>query len=421
MKWPLIQINSVCTVCVDCVNRTAPVVEYETPFKMIRTSNIKKGFVGTDDVKYVNEDTYRRWTRRSTPQRGDVLLTREAPLGSVGRVTTNETIFLGQRIFHYRTDPSKYDGTFLAYALQSPELQARIRSKGFGATVEHMQVGECRNLLIPNPPLAIQRKIGAILAKYDDLIENSRRQIAVIHEAVDQIYQEWFVRNNFPRDKGQQREADVSSNWRRVPLGELVEFHIGGGWGEEGPDSIHSEPAYVIRGTDIPAVALGDSSKVPFRFHKQSNLKTRRLSDGDIIFEASGGSKGQPVGRTLLISNELLSRFDAPVICASFCKRIVPQKRNLSEFLKLHLQFIRAIGLMDTFAVQSASNITNFRFTEFLGHYRLNRPNDDILDEFNTIIVPMFDQLRILGSRVRTLMKGRDLLLPRLMNGDITV
>lgn len=119
-KWKEVNISEVCLHAIDCVNRTAPVVEYETPYIMIRTSNIKGGFIYTDKVKYVTKEIFERWTRRLKPQKGDVVLTREAPIGEVGRITTDENIFLGQRIFHYRTNPDLLNNNFLAYILQSP-------------------------------------------------------------------------------------------------------------------------------------------------------------------------------------------------------------------------------------------------------------------------------------------------------------
>jgi type I restriction enzyme S subunit len=112
------------------VNRTAPIVDYETPYKMLRTTNVRGGFVDTENVRHVTLETYERWTRRLVPQRGDVFLTREAPLGDVGRLTSDEKVFLGQRLFHYRADPEKMDGRFLAYALQSSAVQGWIKGAG---------------------------------------------------------------------------------------------------------------------------------------------------------------------------------------------------------------------------------------------------------------------------------------------------
>lgn len=421
MKWKEVPLDELCTVCIDCVNRTAPTVPYPTPFKMIRTSNIKKGFVDVEDVKYVNEETYRRWTRRSTPRRGDVVLTREAPLGSVGRLTTNESIFLGQRIFHYRADPAKLDPDYLAFVLQSPLIQGRIRSKGFGATVEHVQVGECQRLKIPVPPLQIQQRIGKALAAFDDLIENNGQRRALLEEAAAQIHKEWFVRLRFPGHEGRRAVDGVPDGWKKQPVSDWLSNYIGGGWGDEAPDSNHSEPGFVIRGTDIPNVETGNLDRVPFRYHKPSNIRSRLLKDGDLVFEVSGGSKGQPIGRTLLVTDDLLSSFSEPVICASFCKKLRPVERRYSEYLLLHLKFIRDAGLIDVFASQSASNITNFKFTAFLAQHSFLRPPDDVLDRFNDVVGKALKQVRVLGRQNQQLSEARDLLLPRLMSGEIEV
>ena len=103
-------------------------------------------------------------------------------------------------------------------------------------------------------------------------------------------------------------------------IGDLVDHEIGGGWGLEEATDESPVPAFVIRGTDIPRALVGDVSSVPFRYHKESALRSRILRPNDIVFEVSGGSKDQPVGRALLVSERLLDQFPMEVMCASFCK-----------------------------------------------------------------------------------------------------
>ena len=161
--WERVPIVDLCAEHVDCVNRTAPVLDEPTPFKMIRTTNVRNGFIDTDNVKYVSEETYKRWTRRLVPKRGDVILTREAPLGDAGKVRSDDHIFLGQRLYHFRPDPNKLDADFLLYALMAPDLQGQIRALGSGATVEHMRLGDIPSLEIEAPALSVQHRIGGIL------------------------------------------------------------------------------------------------------------------------------------------------------------------------------------------------------------------------------------------------------------------
>ncbi len=215
MNWPMKSLSQLCLLAVDCVNKTAPVVEGPTPFKMIRTTNVKRGFIDAKNVRYVSESTYEQWTRRSRPQFGDVILTREAPVGEVGRCTFGESeqIFLGQRLFQYRPDPTLLDWNYLAYALQSPQVQNKLQGMSFGATVPHIKVGDAEHLEIPCPELETQKKIGTLLAAYDDLIENNQRRIELLEESARLLYREWFVGLRFPGANGLRNIAGLPTDW----------------------------------------------------------------------------------------------------------------------------------------------------------------------------------------------------------------
>jgi type I restriction enzyme, S subunit len=175
--WPRVSVVDVCESIVDCVNKTATVVDYPTPYKMIRTTNVRDGWVDLTSVRCVDEATYAKWTRRQKPRRGDVILTREAPLGEVGLLRSDESVFLGQRLVAYRVDPRKLDHRFLLYAMLGEDMQGQIRSMGSGATVEHMRVPDCEKLTLRLPEIDAQRRIASILSAYDDLIARVRQSV----------------------------------------------------------------------------------------------------------------------------------------------------------------------------------------------------------------------------------------------------
>ena len=170
--WKQVRIEDACESIMDCVNKTAPKVEGPTSFKMIRTTNVRNGQVNLDSVNYVTEDVYRIWTRRQIPKQGDVLLTREAPMGEVGMLLSEEKVFLGQRLVSYRANPLKLNNRFLLYALQSTELQNQIHALASGSTVQHMRVPDSKNLLLPLPDLMKQIKVVTTL---DALHEETKR------------------------------------------------------------------------------------------------------------------------------------------------------------------------------------------------------------------------------------------------------
>jgi type I restriction enzyme S subunit len=194
--WGRVPIEDACESIMDCVNKTAPKVDGPTPFKMIRTTNVRNGRVNLDSVNFVTEDVYRVWTRRQVPQRGDVILTREAPMGEVGMLLDDDNVFLGQRLVSYRANPVKLNSRFLLYALQSEELQSQIHALASGSTVQHMRVPDCKKLQLPLPSLTEQGKevatLDSLLAETQRLASLYQRKLAALDELKKSLLHQAF-------------------------------------------------------------------------------------------------------------------------------------------------------------------------------------------------------------------------------------
>ncbi|MBV6717334.1 restriction endonuclease subunit S [Paenibacillus chitinolyticus] len=178
-QWESASIVDVCTEIVDCVNKTAPIIEGVSPYKMLRTTNIKKGKVDTRNVNYVDEQTFQKWTRRSVPKRGDVLLTREAPIGETGIIESDDFLFLGQRIVSYRANDSIIHPIYLMYLMQSDYFQDQIRRLARGSTVKHLSVPECNLFVAYVPPIELQNKFANMVTKIEE-------QKALVKKAIDE-------------------------------------------------------------------------------------------------------------------------------------------------------------------------------------------------------------------------------------------
>jgi len=148
------------SLVVDCVHRTAPTVDGPTPYKMIRTTNVRNGRVDVDNVRYVTEETFATWNRRATPKPGDVLLTREAPVGEVGVLRSADQVFLGQRLMLYRPDPSRVTSEYLLAAFSSSLMRAQFDRNGSGSTVKHLPLPACQSFEVPLPPLHRQQEFA---------------------------------------------------------------------------------------------------------------------------------------------------------------------------------------------------------------------------------------------------------------------
>ncbi len=195
-----------------------------------------------------------------------------------------------------------------------------------------------------------------------------------------------------------------------VPLRKIIKEYIGGGWGKEAPDRDHVVPASVIRGTDLDAVQSGNTGQVPYRWHKASNARSRTLKPGDIVFEVSGGSKDQPVGRSLLLDATRLAQFQTAAIPASFCKKISPDQDKVHpRFLVAHLQLAWSDRRIVQWQVQS-TGISNFNFEAFVDDFSIDLPPlpiqqriAGILSAYDELIENSQRRIKILESMARAL------------------
>jgi type I restriction enzyme, S subunit len=345
-------------------------------------------------------------------------------IASVGKMCmTDRPSFTNQQINSIIVDESRHDPFYVFYLLQTQV--DHLKAIAGGAATPIINKTAFSEIEVNVHPLPIQRRIAGILSAYDELIENSQRRIKILESMARALYREWFVHFRFPGHESVPRVpsplGEIPKGWDVKKLGELMTNHIGGGWGKEVVDDDHTEPAWVIRGTDIPDARSSQVEGVPFRFHKPSNLRSRKLTPGDILFEVSGGSKGQPVGRCLLVTPQLLSAFNGDVICASFCKRVCPDADGYGEEL-LYLSFLEGYesGEIEQFQVQS-TGISNFKWTEYIENTNRAVPPASLRFRFRELVAPLFAQTATIGLQIQNLRRTRDLLLPRLLAGQIDV
>lgn len=170
-NWLYKSVKELCTHIIDCRNKTAPVIETPTPYRMLRTSNVRNGYVDTSSLRYVSKQTFDIWTSRGRLMDGDVIFTREAPLGEVGLLRKAENLFLGQRLVLFRADPKICYNWFLNYALLSPWVKNKIYGSGGGSIVSHLRVPDCESIKIRIPSsIETQKDIADTLRLIDEKI-----------------------------------------------------------------------------------------------------------------------------------------------------------------------------------------------------------------------------------------------------------
>lgn len=316
-------------------------------------------------------------------------------------------------------------------------LTCDINGMDSGSAIPSTSRDEFYKLPAYVPPLAVQEQIAEFLARFDDRITLLRETNATLEAIAQALFKSWFVDFDPVRAKMEGRTpegmdeataalfpdgfetselGEVPRGWALKPFGALLAHSIGGDWGSEQPEEKNTVRVAIIRGTDIPDLQSGRDNRVPIRYTSEKKLSTRRLQDGDIVIEVSGGSKDQPTGRALYVTYDLLKRFDCPVEPASFCRLFRPVDRATGVLLGQHLRFIYDQGKTWEYQNQS-TGIANFQTTHFLEKELVAVPPDSVLNVFSETVRALVDRTVI--SQIDELSHIRDTLLPRLISGKL--
>lgn len=405
--WVERPIDQLCDSIVDCVNRTAPIAERPTPYRMIRTTNVRGGFIDLSETRFVDEDTFKKWTRRQMPMPGDIVLTREAPLGEVGIIRPGEHVFLGQRLVSYRTNPDLLDNRFLLYFLLSAEGKSQILSFGMGATVAHMRVPDAKNLKIPVPPINTQRRIAAILAAYDDLIEVNRRRIVVLEEMARGLFSEWFIRLRFPghEDLAIEETADGPrpTEWRWGVAGDLLQF---------------DPRTQVPRDGEKPFIPMGHldtaTSLIAEPEMRTGNFGAK-FQNHDTLFARITPCLEN--GKTGLVRN--LPGLDG--VGFGSTEFIVMRAGRAGPAFSYCLSRLPAFREHARMSMSGASGRQRARTDSVADFPIAIPPTNNLFEQFEKAAWPMLELVGQIGISNQRLVTARDLLLPRLITGQLSV
>lgn len=156
--WRWVNFLNACLFVIDCHNKTAPYVEFG--IYLIRTTNIKNGKLDlSKKIRFVSEETYKYWSKRAYPKPGDIIFTREAPMGEAAIIPQNEKICLGQRTMLLRTSNNFLNNKYLLYNILSEDFQQRFKEDAIGTGVKHLRVGDVEELVFPLCSIEEQHQI----------------------------------------------------------------------------------------------------------------------------------------------------------------------------------------------------------------------------------------------------------------------
>ena len=403
MKWPTAKLAECCTkIGSGSTPRGGDSVYQDEGIALIRSQNIYNGLFTTDGLAFIG-DEHADELAGVTVEQGDVLLNITGD--SVARCCQVPESALPARVNQHvaivRPKPEQFDARYLLYFLISPPMQSYMLSRaGTGGTRNALTKEMIQHFEIPKPPLDEQRRIAEVLTAYDELMENNRRRMALLEEAARQLYAEWFVRLRYPGHARTRRADTLPKGWTRRPLGEVADVNR-----ETLGSSFQGELEYV----DISAVTPGRIAETTrYDFADAPSRARRVVRHGDIIWSCV-----RPNRR----SHAVIWNPEPNLIVSTGFAVLTPKTLPTSYLYEATTTdaFVRNLENRARGAAYPAVVARDFEESE------IRVPPAPLVSAFNDFAEPLLAQLKTLTFQTQKLRTARDLLLPRLMSGEIAV
>lgn len=403
---------------------------------VLNGSNVS-GFKVTDDFQnFVTEERANGY-RKAIAIRGDIVITHRGTLGQIAYVPDDsqyEKYVISQSQFKVRLDNKEVNPVYFTYYFHTKEGQQRLLSfkSHVGVPALAQATTNFRLLDFPLIPKPKQDAIASVLETLDKKIELNNQINTELEAMAKTLYDYWFVQFDFPDADGKPYKAsggkmvynevlkcEIPEGWKLSTLANWVQNDKTGDWGQESEEGNHTLQVYCIRGTDTNDISNKGNIGAPKRFILPKN-DHKLLSPFDFVIEISGGSTNQSTGRIATITNEVLERFDHPLICSNFCKAISLVDNDY--FYNFEYLWLRLYDNDVLFGWEGkTSGIKNLLFDSFISNHSLPMPPKELAKKF-------FDFADIAHKKNQSLLKEnkhledlRDWLLPMLMNGQVTV
>ncbi len=408
------RLRDLCSLIVDCPHSTP--VWTESGYIVIRNQNIKGGRLDLSSPSFTDEEHFAHRIRRAKPTAGDIIFTREAPMGEVCMVPPKLECCVGQRQVLLRPNPKEVDGRFLLYALQSPQVQHEISwSEGTGSTVSNVRIPVLEALRIPTPDLNTQREIGLLLGTLDDRIDLLRQTNATLESIAQALFRSWFIDFDPVRAKAEGREpkgmdaataALFPAEFEASALGAIPKEWRVGCLGEVMTQRASRTKASNLT-VDLPYVPIEciTAKSVFLRESlpgEQAQSSLTLFKQGDILF----GAMRPYFHKVCLAPFDGVTRTTAFVLQAEHkaFALFAAFENSTIEFATTHSE---------------GSTIPYAKWSGSLERKPLTLPPRELLDRFEDVVVPVLDAGIQNTRRMQNLAETRDELLPRLISGKL--
>ncbi len=400
-EWYWARLDEVCDGIFDCPHST-PTISPFGPL-MVRSQDIRTGFFRVDEAAHVSEETYCERTRRTEPRYGDLFYSREGTyFGIAAEVPAEKKVCLGQRMVLIRPNARIAHYRFLRYWLNSHFLAAHVYGFKDGSVAERLNLPTIRALPVAMPPMAEQQAIAYILGSLDDKTEINRRMNATLEAMARALFRSWFVDFDPVQAKAAGQQPDgmdsataalfpdsfvdsplgrVPKDWKVRKLSEVVELAYG----------------KALKDTDrLPGAIPVYGSNGQVGWHCEASVK----GPGIIV-----GRKGNPG----IVTRVMTDFF--PIDTTFYIKWI-------TDISFTYLYF--TLGSLNLSSLGSDSAVPGLnRNIAYMSDILV--PCQEVLTAFEDTVIAFFRFIHENDEQSTALGAIRNLLLPKLLSGEIRV
>jgi type I restriction enzyme S subunit len=374
------------------------VLDEPTDHPYLRVVDFGDSGIDRSNIKYLGEEAFEA-VKRYTIDSSNIYISIAGTIGRVGVVPNDLSgSNLTENAAKITEISSDVDHRYLMYYLRSPLGRGAILNRTGGTSQPKLALCRIEEIDFPCPPIQIQQQIADVLFAYDDLIENNRRRIQLLEQSARLLYKEWFVHLRFPGHEHVKITDGVPEGWEKECLGNLcreVRETVS-------PKEIEPQTPYIgLEHMPRRSISLSE-----WGYAEQVVSSKHRFRQGYILF-----GKIRPyfhkVGIALV---DGVASSDAIVI-----------RVNEENLLPITLMTVSsdAFVAVTSQTMKEGSKMPRADWKQ-MKQYPMLLPQESLLDLFNSVINPILEQLKSLSLANKKLGVARDLLIPRLMNGEIS-
>lgn len=369
----------------------------------LSATNVTKSGFKFDAIQFIDEQKDRA-LRKGKLSRNDVVLTTRGTIGNSAFFNESipyENMRINSGMVILRVVPDKFYAPFLYSYLRSQSFLKKVDSIRSGAAQPQLPIRDLVTVKIPCPDISEQIRASKFISNYDDLIENNRRRIQLLEESARLLYQEWFVHLRFPGYEQVKIIDGVPEGWDKTTADKVMDVLSGGTPKTKVPEFWDGE---------IPFFTPKDAKGL-FTYDTEKTITDLGLSKCNsrlypkyTVFITARGTVGK------------LSFAQRPMAMNQSCYALIAKGEISQEFLYSSIKAsIEQFKARASGAVFDAIVVDTFKNIPFL------IPSSSLCDEFTEQVKGVYSQIDNLSIQNMKLAQARDLLLPKLMSGELTV